>query len=483
MTASDMAQAKAAPRRRKIRAASADLITVGKDVLELLSSAMYVDPLTIYREYVQNAADAIDDARDETLLDPSDPGRVDIAIDVEERSIRIRDNGSGIPAEKAASVLLSIGASRKRGTKARGFRGVGRLAGLAYARQLTFRTRSRGDSQVTEVTWDCLKLKSTLRDISQTDDLPGVMERIVTIAEIDGDDYPEHFFEVELSQVVRLRKDVLLNPQLVEAYLSQVAPVPFSKDFSVAAAITEHLTGHVRMADLEIRIGETGVPLQRPHGDQFSVSETVTDELNDIQLLQVESDGEVVAVGWFMHHGYKGHIGIKAQIGGLRLRAGNIQVGTTDLLDEIFPEVRFNGWCVGEIHVVDPRILPNARRDNFEQNVHYLNLVGELLPHGRNLAKHCRTASVERQKLRRGNANDGAAEAVQTNPIPPVEVAAVSEKRQEAALAPPGLEPIAEVRRDRIGIAVDQMRRVISELNLSQTEALKALEKALHDVG
>ncbi len=38
-------------------------VVVGKDILELLSSAMYVDPLTIYREYIQNAADAIDQAR------------------------------------------------------------------------------------------------------------------------------------------------------------------------------------------------------------------------------------------------------------------------------------------------------------------------------------------------------------------------------------------------------------------------------------
>ena len=35
---------------------------IGKDVLELLSSAMYIDPLSIYREYVQNAADSIDAA-------------------------------------------------------------------------------------------------------------------------------------------------------------------------------------------------------------------------------------------------------------------------------------------------------------------------------------------------------------------------------------------------------------------------------------
>ena len=33
--------------------------TVGKDILELLSSSMYVNPLAIYREYVQNAVDAI----------------------------------------------------------------------------------------------------------------------------------------------------------------------------------------------------------------------------------------------------------------------------------------------------------------------------------------------------------------------------------------------------------------------------------------
>ena len=38
-------------------------IVIGKDILELLSSSMYVDPMTIYRKYVQNAADAIDDAR------------------------------------------------------------------------------------------------------------------------------------------------------------------------------------------------------------------------------------------------------------------------------------------------------------------------------------------------------------------------------------------------------------------------------------
>jgi len=480
MTALDVGSTKATPQKRTTRAATTDLITVGKDVLELLSSAMYVDPLTIYREYVQNAADAIDAARDGGDLDSESPGCVEIMIDPEQRSIRIRDNGSGIAAEKAASILLSIGASSKRGTKARGFRGVGRLAGLAYARQLTFRTRALGDNHVTEIIWDCLKLKSTLRDITQTDDLPAVMERIVTIAEVDGDDYPAHFFEVELTQVVRLRKDVLLNPQLVEAYLSQVAPIPFSEHFSAAPEITAHLSDHVRMADLQIRIGESGLPLTRPHSDQFPVSETVMDDLNDLQLLKLESDGEVVAVGWFMHHGYKGHIGTKAQIGGLRLRAGNIQVGGPDLLDEIFPEVRFNGWCVGEIHVVNPRVLPNARRDNFEHNVHYLNLIGELLPEGRNLARNCRTASVERQRLRRDSATlVPAALSSQSTSSRPVGQQTAPETTQPVASSSRHPLPAAKSHEDKVVIAAGRLRLLIADLGLSQSQAIQALDEAL----
>ena len=69
---------------------------IGKDVLELLSSAMYIDPLSIYREYVQNAADAIDEAIGGGLLGGNDKGRIDIAINPQERRIRIRDNGTGL---------------------------------------------------------------------------------------------------------------------------------------------------------------------------------------------------------------------------------------------------------------------------------------------------------------------------------------------------------------------------------------------------
>ena len=57
-------------------------VVVGKDVLELVSSAMYVDPMTVYREYIQNAADAIDEARRTGGLSADEPSRVDIEVDL-----------------------------------------------------------------------------------------------------------------------------------------------------------------------------------------------------------------------------------------------------------------------------------------------------------------------------------------------------------------------------------------------------------------
>ena len=66
----------------------AEAVVVGRDVLELVSSAMYVDPMTIYREYIQNAADAVDAARRDGLLGASEPGHVFIEIDPSARTAR-----------------------------------------------------------------------------------------------------------------------------------------------------------------------------------------------------------------------------------------------------------------------------------------------------------------------------------------------------------------------------------------------------------
>ncbi|RWN59377.1 ATP-binding protein [Mesorhizobium sp.] len=375
-------------------------IRLGKDVLELVSSAMYVEPMTVYREYIQNAADAVDAARAAGILANGEPGRVEIGIDAASRAITIRDNGAGIPGEEFATRLTALGSSAKRGTSARGFRGVGRLVGLGYTQELIFRSRAREEDEVLELRWDCRRLKAALSDPSFNSDVSDLISQIVSVTRVSGEDYPPHFFEVELAKVVRQRGDKLMNPSAVADYLAQVAPVPFSSDFRFGEDIVEALTAVGELGELDIRIN-AGEPLRRPHRNEIALSPVQVSAFDELSIVEIPGmDGDLAAVGWFLHHGYEGALPVGTLVKGVRLRVGNLQIGEQAILEDIFPESRFNAWSVGEIHIVDPRIVPNGRRDQFEQNVHFNNLVNHLGPSAREIARRCRTNSARRSKLR-----------------------------------------------------------------------------------
>lgn len=367
---------------------------VGKDVLELLSTAMYVDPLTIYREYIQNAADAIDQAR----AGGRDAGRIEIVLEAAARTVTIRDDALGIPTSDFQRVLTSVGASAKRGTKARGFRGVGRLSGLAYARSLTFQSRAAGETRFSTMTWNCQALRTALRDPSDTRDLASIIDAITTTTVTDeaGDPY----FEVRLEGVARQGDDRVMSQGAVADYLSEIAPVPFNPSFSRGAAIAERLGSTVALGDLMITINGSE-PLTRPFRDELPVDGGRPLRLREVAFVEVPSvDGGIAAVGWIAHHDYEGAIHPSTHVRGLRVRAGDVQVGEAGVLADIFPESRFDAWTVGEVHVLDARIIPNGRRDDFERNVHLANLKNHLAPLGRDVANRCRTSSRDRKRLR-----------------------------------------------------------------------------------
>lgn len=374
-------------------------ITIGRDVLELVSSAMYIDPMTIYREYVQNSADAIDDARSRGLISAEEAGKVLITIDPMTRSIRIRDNGSGLSNEEFSRKMVALGASGKRGTNARGFRGVGRLAGLGYAQELVFRSRTASDDSVAELTWDCKRLKAALRE--GDGDIQSLIRSVATLRKKPKADYPDRFFEVELRGVVRLRSDKLMSPAAVDEYLGQVAPVPFAPEFRFGSEIRDILAPVVGLGDLEIWIEGSERQIFRPHRDVLTPADHPPIQFNRLSVSEISAiDGELAAIVWVLHHDYQGALPNGVGVKGLRLRAGNVQIGEHNLLEELFSEVRFNAWAVGEIHVVDRKIVPNGRRDHFEQNAHYHNLTNQLAPIAREISRLCRTSSIKRKWLR-----------------------------------------------------------------------------------
>jgi molecular chaperone HtpG len=374
---------------------------VGKDVLELLSSSMYVNPLSIYREYVQNSADSIEEAGALGLLSPREMGKVEIKVDPDNRTVRIRDNGTGVSRAVFTRTLVALGASKKRGSKARGFRGVGRLAGLGYCKELVFRSKSEGEHEVNEMRWDCRRLKSILRDSSFRGDVEQLIQEVVRVQPSAAKDAHGHFFEVELSGIVRHGDDRLMNSEAIRDYLSQVAPVPFSPSFTFGKPIEEMLRDGIGLGSVRIYLNGEDQPLFRPHRDTFEARKGVSDRFLDVQFFEIKgNDGELAAKGWVLDHGYFGAIDTAASIKGLRLRNGNMQIGESDMLGELFPEARFNSWHVGEFHVLDERILPNGRRDHFEQNTHFNNLLGQLRPIAQDLSRRCRKSSIRRNIVR-----------------------------------------------------------------------------------
>ena len=373
-----------------------DAVRVGKDIIELITSGMYLFPVTIYREYLQNAADAINSARSQGLIGSAERGTVSIDVDHMHRSVVIRDDGCGIPASEAVSTLLAIGGSPKRGTGARGFRGVGRLSGIAYCRELEFRTKAAGDTSIVSVVWDCRALSARLADSSFDGDVREVVSDSAIIRSEKASDPGEHFFEVRMRDVVRHRKDMLLNDKLIGHYLAQVAPVRFSAAFSHRDAIDEMLGHFAPRVPVDLIVAAQ--PIERPYRDNTKLpGGPYRMEINEIEFVQfADVDGQIGAVGWLAHHDYVRSIHPSLGVRGLRTRVGDIQVGEANLLDDCFREPRFNGWSVGEIHVLDRRIVPNGRRDNFELNHHAYNLLTQIGPVAAQIAKRCRSASVSR---------------------------------------------------------------------------------------
>jgi hypothetical protein len=384
----------------KQHALTTEHVVIGHDILSLISSAMYTDPLTIYRELLQNAADAIDQAVLDGLIARS-CSNVGITIDQMRRKIIVSDNGAGVSNAMFPLTMCSIGGSRKRGTSARGFRGIGRLVGLGYCQELIFRSRSSAQERVYTAAWDCRKLRELLRTVKHSS-LPEVIASVVTISSHEADrGTPSHFFEVELAKVSRLANDGLLNSQLIASYLGEVAPVPFHPDFSFGREIQAFLERYDAYNGVNVTVNEGPDRITRPYRDALPVSSSKSSRISAIDFIELRAqDRDHSAVGWIARHDYLGAFPRRLGARGLRARVGNVQIGEDSCLDHVFPETRFNQWAIGEIHVLDNRILPNGRRDDFEPNVHFENLSNQLAISAKEIARRCRSSSVDRRKER-----------------------------------------------------------------------------------
>jgi molecular chaperone HtpG len=345
---------------------------IGANILENLTTGMYKDSKVIYREYIQNSCDQIDKAIRNGILREGE-GAIKIWLDNEKRVITIEDNATGIPSTSFQRILGNIADSDKKIGEDKGFRGIGRLCGLAYCKEVVFRSSAKGENTISTVICDAKKMRDLIEEHQhgKKHTANEMLHAINRFEEEKTYDVDSHFFRVELIDINNENRD-LLNLQEVKDYLSFVAPVPYQNTFIYRTDV------YNRAKELGFRIDEYNIKLE---GEQVfkkystDLKEPTGAKYDDIFGVHFkefrDADEGLFVWMWVGLSKFKkaipkaNHIN---QMRGLRLRKDNIQIGGEDSLQKLFKEDRGNSYFVGEVFAVSKDLIPNSQRDYFNEN-------------------------------------------------------------------------------------------------------------------
>ncbi len=360
----------------------------GAFVLETLTIGMYGESRNAIREYIQNGFDSLRDAVGIKLVEEAD-AKIEVTLDVAGSTISIRDNGTGLPASIAADTLISIGASKKHFRSDAGFRGIGRLAGIAFCNTLTFTTKHVDDAVVTKVVFDAAKLRRlmTPENAEHGADAGATLLSCITVNQDAPSDLKEHFFEVLLSGFENA-PDECYDPVAMKTFIRQVSPLPYDPSFKKSGEILALATKFGKPIETVTVVFKTpdgdSETLYKPYRDSYTIKKKVAPMLTLEPVVSPTNKWW----GWIGRTKESGTL-TESDARGIRVRVRNISIDGTDLMRDIFASprdggdgrvsyARFVDWYVGEIFVDPTAAVPNARRDNFEEDKHWAALRKEL---------------------------------------------------------------------------------------------------------
>lgn len=351
--------------------------------IPILAGDLYPEKSQIVREYIQNASDAIDAFRQiaEAVDDRTDPI---IKLMIQGRSLVIWDNGIGMDGEEAEK-LKRIAYSEKREGQEAGYKGIGKLAGIAVARKLIISTTSYGDVKLHRFEF---RARELMADISEKkrkgiqEPATLVINRHTSIATLDVDPR-EHYTMVELRDIDENYPE-LLDPERLARFIGDIGPVGFAPDFEYGKQITSHLEANVPdFSPKAIWITTaTGVRSQvfKPYTQAMMIAEPEFVRIFD------PKDQRLVAYCWFASKGQEmlgrlrpsgkkftvegETVEERERLAGLCYKLFGFTIGDrslplTTLWDKDYTRAL---WFTGEIHIVDKDIKPTTDRSDFVES-------------------------------------------------------------------------------------------------------------------
>ncbi len=344
---------------------------IGKNIIESLTLGMYENSLCIYREYIQNSADAIDKALALSIFSSDDQPAIMIQADDSKREIVISDNGIGVKESTAYETLTDIAASTKIIGKDKGFRGIGRLAGLAYCEKLLFETSSAGEAIRSVLEWDAKQLRVLIADRKTTEHASEVIKKI-TSYRTEKESADAHYFKVTLCGVTDAK---LLDDSSIRGYLNFVAPVRYRSGFIFHSNIKQYAKENAYKID-EYCIFINEKPVEKLYQTYLYTEKNDKkeryDDIRDIVFISdIAPDGLPLYWGWYSLTALEKQIPSCNPGRSIRLRKENIQIGENDTLRRFFNETRGNSYFLGEVFAVHKDLIPNSQRSFFNENFRF----------------------------------------------------------------------------------------------------------------
>lgn len=371
-------------------------VKFGLRLLETLTSALYDNPLIVFREYVQNSIDAYNSMISMNTANKIDDFHISVNIDSKTRSIKILDNGYAIPDSGFREKMTSIGISNKNSLPDQiGFRGIGRLSAMPFCQKLTFTNKPKGSKKILSFQWDGVKF----RDMLNMSEEPELEKSIHSFTEVNENDYSgsidDHFFCVDIDDY---NEDIaiLINSKDFEYNLKLMLPLNYDPQFTEQNEIKKHyqkfMGASIEKFCFDIRLN--GNTLFKPYENDHILKSGI-----NFWDLSYPSDkdgipGEKIGILWFTFNPKVSANPVNEPYG-IFVRSKNMLMGDHNALADAMVRVKTDDYITtfgeltialrgvyGEMLINSPLLKDNAKRDWFKINQKSLELrhiIGDFL--------------------------------------------------------------------------------------------------------
>lgn len=384
-------------------------IVIGRNLLETITSALYENPIILFREYVQNSLDAYNESvkHDGKMEIPN--FKVAIDISKEEKKIVISDNGYAIEGEgEFERKMLGFGNSDKEDrAQFIGFRGIGRISALPFCKRLIFINKTKGEKIIKRCVWEGKKYQSILNDgNAKFATFQDVIEEIVEFeSEISNYNDDEHFFKVIIEDYTYEISEIIEYPNF-EQNLQQLLPLKYSDKFKASEKIIAKYKEFMNedLSDFMCSVYLNDKELTKNYEDSRNVLES------DIIFWEIrgkkgnkDEKGEKIGILWFTFNRRMSTIPKNDNDYGVLVRSKNVLMGDNDTFASLcqnskdyvstYSELTQTLRCVyGEMLINSPLLHDNARREWFKTDENSIYLKYVIIDFMRRLLK-CRYAA------------------------------------------------------------------------------------------